>query len=116
MIPRNYIGPVDQILQGLPKRGDISFFEYDMRNFGYAFQGAFYRAVLRQACGIDFPVNFIAIDKTDFHVCGYWNVPAAELDIFERMNAAALRRYKECKESGKWPTGYERKQIFTLNR
>ena len=95
---------------------DIRFFEYDMRSFGYAFQMAFYRAVLRAACGTEYPVNMIAVDKTDFHVSGYWSIPAAELDIAERINAAALRRYKECRERGKWPTGYERKQIFTLNR
>lgn len=95
---------------------DIRFFEYDMRSFGYAFPMAFYRSVLRAACGTEYPVNMIAVDKTDFHVSGYWSIPAAELDIAERINAAALRRYKECRESGKWPTGYERKQIFTLNR
>ena len=95
---------------------DIHFFEYDMRNLGYAFQMAFYRAVLREACGIEYPVHIIAIDKTDFHVAGYWNIPAAELDVAERINAAAIRRLKECRKTGKYPTGYERKQIFTLNK
>lgn len=95
---------------------DIRFFDYDMRAFGYAFQMAFYRAVLRAACGTEFPVHMIAVDKTEFHVAGYWNIPAAELDIAERINAAAIRRLKECRESGKWPTGYERKQIFTMSK
>jgi hypothetical protein len=95
---------------------DIRFFEYDMRSFGYAFQMAFYRAVLRAASGTEYPVHMIAVDKTDFHVSGYWSIPAAELDVAERINAAAIRRLKECRETGKWPTGYERKQIFTLNK
>ena len=95
---------------------DIRFFEYDMRAFGYAFQMGFYRAVMRAACGIEYPVHMIAVDKTEFHVAGYWSIPAAELDVTERINAAAIRRLKECRESGKWPTGYERKQIFTLNK
>lgn len=95
---------------------DIRFFEYDMRSFGYAFQMAFYRAVLRQATGTEYPVYMVAIDKTEFHVAGYWLIPGAELDIAERINAAAIRRLKECRETGIWPTGYERKQIFTLNK
>ena len=95
---------------------DISFFDYDMRNYGYAFQMAFYRAVLKEVSGINFPVYVVAIDKTDFHVCGYWHIPAAELDVAERINGAGIRRLKECRESGIWPTGYERKQIFTLNK
>lgn len=95
---------------------DIRMFEYDMRSFGYAFQLAFYRAVLKAETGIDFPVYVIAIDKTDFHVAGYWQIPDAELEIAERINTAAIRRLKECRETGKWPTGYERKQIFTLNK
>lgn len=95
---------------------DISFFAYDMRSFGYAFQMAFYRAVLRAATGIEYPVNIVAVDKTPFCISGYWHIPPAELDIAERINTAAIRRLKECREIGKWPTGYERKQIFTLNK
>lgn len=96
---------------------DIRFFEYDMRSFGYAFQMAFYRAVLRAACGgTEYSVHMVAVDKTAFHVAGYWQIPDAELEVAERINAAALRRFKTCLESGKWPTGYERKQIFTLNK
>lgn len=93
---------------------DIRFFEYDMLNFGYAFNMAFYRRVLQERCGQTFPVHMIAVDKTDFHVAGYWLIPSAELDIAERLNDAALRRLAECRRTGVWPTGYERKQIFTL--
>ena len=87
-----------------------------MRNLGYAFQLAFYRAVLREATGIEFPVYVVAVDKTPLHVSGYWQIPAAELDVADRINRAAIRRLKECREKGLWPTGYERKQIFTLNK
>ena len=87
-----------------------------MRSFGYAFQMAFYRSVLRAASGRNYPVVMIAVDKTEFHVSGYWVIPAAEVDVAERINSAAIRRLKECRETGKWPTGFERKQIFTLNK
>ena len=95
---------------------DITFFESDMRAFGYCYQMAFYRAVLRQVTGRDFPVYMIAVDKTDFHVAGYWLIPSAELEVAERVNAASIKRLKECRETGVWPTGYEQKQIFTLNK
>lgn len=94
---------------------DIAFFEQDARAFGYAYQMAFYRAVLREATGRDFPVHMVAVDKGPFHVAGYWLMPSAELDVAERVNAAAIRRLKECRETGVWPTGYERRQVFTLN-
>ena len=95
---------------------DITFFEADMRTFGYCYQMAFYRRVLREATGRDYPVYVIAVDKTDFHVPGFWLIPSAELDVAERVNAASIRRLKECRENGVWPTGYEKKQIFTLNK
>ena len=95
---------------------DIEFFEHDMRSFGYAFQLAFYRSVLKAATGIEYPVHVIAVDKTQFHVAGYWHIPGAELDIAERINAAAMMRLKDCRSKNIWPTGYERKQIFTLNK
>ena len=95
---------------------DIKMFEYDMRTYGYAFQMAFYRQVLAAATGTTYPVHIVAVDKTDFHIAGYWSLPAAELDIAERINTAAMNRLKECRETDIWPTGYERKQIFTLNK
>lgn len=95
---------------------DIEFFDYDMRSLGYAFNMAFYREVLKNATGIEYPVYMVAVDKTDFFVAGYWQIPAAELDVAARINAAGIKRLKECRETGKWPTGFERKQIFTLNK
>lgn len=95
---------------------DIEFFEYDMRNFGYAFQLAFYRSVLKAATGIDFPVKIIAVDKTQFHIAGVWSIPDAELEIAERINAAALDRLKDCRINDQWKTGFERIQIFSINK
>lgn len=95
---------------------DITFFEYDMRNLSYIFQFAFYRMVLRAASGSDYPFYALAVDKTPFHICGIWQIPDAEIEIAERINLAAIRRFRECRETNKWPTGYERKQIFTFNK
>lgn len=95
---------------------DIEFFDGDLRNYGYGFQMAFYRAVLREATGQTFPVNVIAVDKTEFNIAGVWLMPEAELDVCEKMNAAALRRFLDCKERDDWPTGYEKIRIFSNER
>lgn len=114
-IKMDYFDPAVGIID-LKTCRDIQFFESDMRAFGYCYQMAFYRSVLRAATGKDWPVYIIAVDKTEFHTVGYWLLPGAELDVAERVNAASIKRLKECRETGIWPTGYERKQIFCLNK
>lgn len=94
---------------------DIEFFEKDCRDFGYAYQLAFYQSVLESACGVKFPVHIIVVDKTEFHIAGRWDIPDAELEVCDRVNRAALKRLKQCRESGSWPTGYERTRIFSLH-
>lgn len=94
---------------------DMDFFDSDVRTFGYIFQLAFYRAVLRMATGQNFKCHLIGVDKTDFHISGYGIIPDAELETAERINVAAIRRMKECREKGTWPTGYEKQQVFSLN-
>ena len=95
---------------------DIDFFDYDMRNFGYIFNMAFYRKLMKIKTGVEYPVYMIAVDKTEFHVSGIWHIPPAELDIAERINDAAIKRLKECRETGNYPTGYEKLQIYTFNK
>lgn len=95
---------------------DITFFDYDIRSFGYAFQLAFYQDVLERYTGKKLPVYIIAIDKTPLHVAGYWKLPDSELEFASRINIAAIRRLKECRQTGKWPTGFERMQIFNFNK
>ena len=95
---------------------DIEFFEKDCRDFGYAYQLAFYRKVLEAATGIRYPVHIIAVDKTDFHIAGRWDIPDCELEEAEGVNKAALLRLKESRENESWPTGYEETRIFTLHR
>ena len=95
---------------------DIEMFDHDMRSYGYIFNMAFYRRVMRELTGLNYPVYIVAVDKTPFHIAGYWHIPDAELDLAERINTAAMNRLKECREKSFFPTGFERKQIFTLNK
>jgi hypothetical protein len=95
---------------------DIEFFEKDCRDFGYAYQLAFYQSVLAVATGVVFPVHIVAVDKSDFHFAGRWDIPQAVLDQCDAVNRAAIRRLKACRESGEWPTGFEHTRVFTLEK
>jgi len=95
---------------------DIEFFENDCRNFGYAYQLAFYRSVLKAASGISVPVHIIAVDKTEFNIAGRWDIPDVVLDECDKVNRAALLRLKKCRETNVWPTGYETTRVFALHK
>ena len=93
---------------------DIEFFEKDCRDFGYAYQLAFYQSVLQKATGVRFPVHIIAVDKTDFHIAGRWDIPDTVLEQCDAINRAAIRRLAECRQSRSWPTVYENTRVFSL--
>ena len=95
---------------------DIEFFEKDCRDFGYAYQLAFYQSVLEQATGVRFPVHIIAVDKTEFHIAGRWDIPDHVLEQCDSVNRAAIRRLKHCRETCEWPTGYEHTRVFELEK
>jgi hypothetical protein len=91
---------------------DLTWFEHDARRFGYAHQMAFYRALLREACGESLPVSLIAVEKCAPYRCGVWRLSDQVLDAAERENLAAMRRLEHCRQTGVWPTGYEESRVF----
>ena len=96
----------------LKTTADIEFFESDCKRYNYIYQLAFYRAVLRKATGITYPVHIIAVEKVEPYTCGVWLLTDEVLDLAEVANTAALKKFKECKAEGIFPTGYERKRII----
>ena len=91
----------------------LKWFEGDCRRFGYAFQMAFYRAVLREATGETVPVHLVAVEKNEPLSTGVWELSEDVLDQAEKVNEAALSRYRKCLRTGEWPTGYEETRIIT---
>jgi hypothetical protein len=91
---------------------DLTWFEHDARRFGYAHQMAFYRALLREACGESLPVTMIAVEKRAPYRCGVWQISDQVLDAAERENLAAMRQLEHCRQTGEWPTGYEESRTF----
>lgn len=91
---------------------DLMWFEADARRYGYVYQMAFYRAVLRQASGLSLPVFMIAVEKREPFRCGVWKIDSDILGQAERENEAAVERLKHCQESGSWPTGYAEMRLY----
>jgi len=86
---------------------ELHWFEADTRRFGYVFQLAFYRAIIREATDNTVSVHIIAVEKNEPFSAGVWKLTEEVLDAAETINRAALERYKACCSNGAWPTGYE---------
>ena len=91
----------------------LKWFEADCKRFGYLYQMAFYRAVLREATGETVPVHLIAVEKNEPFSTGVWEIAGEVLDQAEEVNKAALARYRKCLYTGHWPTGYEDTRIIS---
>lgn len=108
----DYFNPAYGIID-LKTCRDIDFFEKDCRDYGYVSQLAFYQSVLHAKTGVFFPVSIIAVDKTDFHIAGRFEIAPMTLNRYASMNKAALIRLKKCRETGNWETGFERTRIIS---
>ena len=90
----------------------LKWFEVDCRRYGYIFQLAFYRTVIRIVTGVTVPIHISAVEKNEPFATGVWQLTGEVLDLAERSNEATLDRYKKCQHTGIWPTGYEEKRII----
>ena len=86
---------------------DIDWFEYDAKKYKYDIQASFYREVLQAVTGHYVPVHIIAVEKNEPYRCGVWLVTQDTLHTARKKIVAAIKRFKECKTDGFWPTGYE---------
>lgn len=94
---------------------DLTWFEADAKRYGYPRQMAFYRAVLAQALGgLLIPVHIIAVEKKEPFRCGVWRVSDETLAIAQRENEAAIGRLKHCRQTDRWPTGFEDLRILDV--
>lgn len=91
---------------------DLTWFEADARRYGYAYQLAFYRAVLSQSINQCVPCYFVAVEKHEPFRCGVWMVSDDTLNQCARENAAAIERMKNCERINSWPSGYEEMRVF----
>lgn len=92
---------------------DLRWFESDFKRYGYGYQLAFYRAVLRQCCGENRPCYVIAGEKREPFRCGVWRITEEALELAEAENKAAIHRLHECRKTNIWPTGFEGLRFMT---
>ena len=97
----------------LKTASNLDWFDADIRRYGYIFQMAFYRAVLREATGYTVPVSIVAVEKDEPFRAGVWTLAPDVLDEAERINTAAIKRLLRCRETGNWPTGFEQPRIVS---
>jgi len=90
----------------------LRWFESDVRRYGYLYQLAFYRAVIRKATGRTVPVHLAAVEKNEPFSAGVWQLSEEVLDLAEIANLAALERFRACCMTGVWPTGYEEVRVI----
>jgi len=64
---------------------DLTWFEADAKRYGYVYQMAFYRAVLRQVISLPMPVYFIAVEKKEPFRCGVWQVHEEQVSHFRNL-------------------------------
>lgn len=93
----------------------LTWFEKDMKRFGYIFQMAFYRMVLEAYFGVEVDVHIIAVEKQAPHRVGVWHILPNVLDHAEKINRIAMKSLKRSLDDGYWPTGFEQvRQIEAL--
>jgi len=91
---------------------DLTYLESDARRYGYAYQLAFYRALLAKACGDRLPVYLVAVEKKEPFRCGVWRMGEDVLALAQKENEEAIERLKRCREADTWPTLYEDLRVF----
>jgi hypothetical protein len=91
---------------------DLTWFESDARRFGYAYQMAFYQALVEIASGDRECVHIIAIEKKEPFRCGVWRIGEDVLGAARKENETAIKRLDKCIETDTWPTGYEDVRVF----
>lgn len=100
-------------IMDLKTTDNVDYFQPDGRRYGYAYQMAFYRAMLAQVLGGTLvPVYLIAVEKKEPYRCGVWRMCPDVLAQAQKENEAAIGRLKACRKKGLWPTGYEEIRVF----
>ncbi|MBI2930974.1 MAG: PD-(D/E)XK nuclease-like domain-containing protein [Planctomycetes bacterium] len=91
---------------------NLDWLQTDARNYGYAHQLAFYRALVAGVVGSILPVYLIAVEKREPFRCGVWRMGENVLGIAQKDNEDAIARLKDCRKRDHWPTGYEEIRDF----
>lgn len=114
----DWFNPETGDLVDLKTCSDLDRLTFDVRDYGYKFQLAFYAKCLALA-GYDKPVKcwLVFVEKKEPFRSAVCYVSSMEIEDINEMhyyaegkrddNAAMLEELRQCQESGVWPTRYE---------
>jgi hypothetical protein len=110
-IRMDYFNPGEGIID-LKTCDSLDKFEFDARRYGYISQLAFYRAVLKEASGIEADVHIVAAEKREPFRVGVWKISDISLNEAQRENEQHIEELKNCIETDLWPTRFEDVRIL----
>lgn len=121
----DWFDPERRVLADLKTCADLDRFDYDMRDYGYIAQLAFYAYAIELAGGpnlINTKAFLIAVEKKEPFRVAVYNVVASTLEdahlhhmgneIWRNDNTAMMEELKQCRATGVWPTRYEKPIII----
>lgn len=91
---------------------DLTWFENDVKRYGYIFQLAFYRAIVRAQTNRNLPCYIVAVEKQEPFRVGVWSILPTALESAEYLNTVAIEDLKRCRAKNEWPTGFERMRVL----
>lgn len=113
----DWFDPARGVLVDLKTCADVDRFPFDVRDFGYVPQLAFYKRVLELAgyTGPTIRAYLIAVEKKEPHRVAVAEICAltlndgnvAEAGKYGAGNATVLHELQECRAANRWPTRYE---------
>lgn len=114
----DWFDPDRGIIVDLKTCADVDRFRFDVRDFGYIHQLAFYRSVIEKACAsADIPLSayLIAVEKKEPYRVAVVEVGILTLDDVTYNatsthgpgNECMLRELQKCRIENVWPTRYE---------
>lgn len=111
----DWVNPVDgRGIVDLKTCDTLDDFERDARRYGYVHQMAFYRGLVAEACGVEFEIHLIAVEKREPFRCGVWQLSRRLLDRAADENVAVIEELKRCREHDVWPTRFESLLLLDL--
>lgn len=121
----DWFDPEREILLDLKTCADIDRFQFDIRDYGYVAQLAFYANAIELAGGPKLTrlrAYLIAVEKKEPYRVAVYQVSVSTLEeaqvhhlgneYWRNDNAAMLAELKECRASGVWPTRWERPVVI----
>ena len=115
-IRADWYDPERNLIADLKTCADVARFQYDVRDFGYVHQLAFYAQVAAKVSGKPLPECWlVAVEKREpFRVACFVILPGTIEEAnngaggkFGLGNCAALEELKDCRTKNRWPTRYE---------